>query len=149
MVKEIQLTQGRIAFVDDEDYERLIQWKWRYERYAICEVNGRVTKMHRLILDAPEGVEVDHCNNNKLDNRKANLRLATRSLNEANKPKRSGTVSHYKGVTWHSSKWRAKIKRNGETHYLGHYDSEIDAAKAYDRAAREAFGEYARLNFPD
>lgn len=107
--------------------------------------------MHRLILDAPDGVDVDHINRNKLDNRKANLRLVSRSHNMMNTDLRSTNTSGYKGVSWSqvAGKWEARIRRDERQYFLGLYPTSDDAARAYDAKARELFGDVAVLNFPD
>lgn len=92
---------------------------------------------------------VDHINGNGLDNRRANLRLASHAQNHANSQKRKGKSSPYKGVSWSRSgaKWMATIRSAGKTTYLGVFTNPIEAAKAYDRAASEIYGEFARVNF--
>ena len=106
--------------------------------------------MHREILKAPDGIYVDHINRNGLDNRKANLRLATRQQNARNTPKtRRTTHSKYTGVSLRArhGKWCATIFANGRNTHLGHFDNQLDAAKAYDKAAKKHYGEFAVLNF--
>jgi hypothetical protein len=106
----------------------------------------RIAFMHQLIMDAKN---VDHKDGNGLNNRRSNLRVATSSLNQANSRKRQGS-SQYKGVGWDKehNKWRARINYQHRRTFLGCFEDETDAAKAYDDAARELFGEFARLNFP-
>src|SRR4030066_2184242 len=113
-MKEIKLTRGKVAIVDDEDYEWINQWKWHCngQGYAErhCDIPGKRTmiKMHRLILNTPNGMETDHINHNRLDNRKSNLRVRTRSQNAINTPIRSSNTSGKKGVDWKKNvgKWR-------------------------------------------
>jgi len=153
---EIPLTQGYVALVDDADAPRVLaagSWwshKGVHRRYARGSVGGKATLMHRLVLDAPQGVGVDHINGNGLDNRRENLRFCDHSLNAANMRKRAPHSSRFKGVSWHSKagKWEAYIKREGRKTYLGCYVTEAEAARVYDAAAREYFGEFARPNFP-
>ena len=154
---------GRVAFVDDEDYELVSQYRWNvYQRsrrgqrdsgpYATTTINRRgaipqytVIRMHCLIL----GIKgVDHRNGNGLDNQRENLRAATSVQNAANQGPRAGT-SRYKGVSWarRQRKWKAQIRTDGRARGLGYFISEEDAARAYDTAAVAAWGEYARLNF--
>lgn len=154
MVKEIPLTQGKVALVDDEDYEQLMKYKW----HACNYINTFYAKrnvypkspvfMHRVIMNAQPGEQVDHINNNGLDNRKCNLRITTQSQNLMNARKRPNCTSSYKGVYWckEINQWIAKIKTKEERLNLGRFDNEIDAARAYDEAAKKLFGEYAKLN---
>lgn len=107
--------------------------------------------LHRLIIGAGSGDLVDHINRNPLDNRTANLRLATRSQNAANRGadrRRNGTTSRHKGVSFNKArgKWCAYIHVDGKTRSLGRFEAEDDAARAYNKAAVEAWGEFARLN---
>ena len=156
---EIELTQGKIAIVDEEDFERLSKYKWCTRKggntfYAIRwgpRVDGkrRVILMHREILGLKPGdPDVDHRDGNGLNNQKKNLRIATKSQNAMNQQKTRGT-SRFKGVYWHkpSKKWRARICVNGEQKQLGHFMDEEEAARAYDEKAREIFGEFAKTNF--
>lgn len=154
MVKKIPLTQGKFAIVDDCDFHWLSQIKWQFQKsgYAIGVLFGRrktlkKVYMHRLILLAPDTVEVDHKNHNGLDNRRKNLRTATRKQQNANKRKFSGT-SIYKGVNLRRDKlkWCAQIKSNGKAKYLGSFDTEEEAARVYNEYAAEEFGEFAHLN---
>lgn len=150
MSKEIPLTQGKVALVDDEDYEWLTQWKWHYSArgYAVrsCrEPKPQSVRMHRVIVGAEPSEEVDHINGDKLDNRRCNLRKCTHAENMRNMKFRDG-VSH-KGIKRHKSKWAAQITVNGKHIYLGLFNTEVEAAKAYDAAAREHFAEFAKTNF--
>jgi hypothetical protein len=157
-MKEIQLTQGRVALVDDADYEYLSQWKWkaykdRYTWYARRGIRvGFVIKtihMHRLITNAPDGLFVDHINGDGLDNRRGNLRVCTKSENGFNRGKNSNNTTGYKGVTTNKGKYRAQIRIDGKMCGLGRYTDPVEAAKAYDRAAKKHYGEFAKLNFPE
>ena len=157
----ILLTQGKVAIIDAEDYEWLSQWKWcatkdkadlYYAMRTIKRAAGRRTtvSMHREILRLNPGeIGIDHIDSNGLNNRKANLRLATPSQNNANGRSRKGR-SQYKGVSWHklAQKWRSRTKLNYKSYHLGYFVDEIEAACAYDAKAKELFGEYAKLNFP-
>ncbi len=153
-MKHIQLTQGKVALVDDVDYEELLKYKWQayhgqYTWYATSAVYGeRAIRMHRLIMDAPKDRQVDHINSNGLDNRRRNLRICTASQNQHNRKKRVKATSKYKGVTRTSArKWRAQISVLGRSVKIGSFDSEIEAARAYDLAAIELHCDFARLNF--
>ncbi len=161
-MKEIQLTQGKIAFVDDEDYEYLNQFKWcadkarrTYYAFRNMKVDGRwvVGTMHQFLIKQPKGMQIDHIDDNGLNNQKSNLRICTNQENHM-KTKIQRTAkgilksSRFKGVSSVSDgdRWRARIHYNGKENFLGRYDSEIDAAIAYNNAAKEMFGEFARLN---
>jgi hypothetical protein len=149
-MREILLTKGLVAIVDDRDYPVLRQIEWCVARrpHTIYARNKAVL-MHRFILDRPSG-DVDHINGDGLDNRRANLRVTTRRLNNANAFHRSGGTSRFKGVSWDARRmhWQAGICPAGKRISLGRFAAEIEAAVAYDEAAREAFGAFARLNFP-
>jgi hypothetical protein len=156
-VRQIPLSQGKVALVSEEDYERVSEHIWSYtlqhgKEYGISNSVGlpRLTYLHRFILGlGPGDSEVDHINGNGLDCRRENMRLATRSQNMVNRDRPPNTTSQYRGVTWliKNRKWMAQIKANGKRRYLGSFTDEEDAARAYDEAAREAFGDFARLNF--
>jgi len=149
----IPLSHGLHAIVDAADYEWLSQYKWFLwgAGYAARRVPGGVLLMHREITQAPPGRDVDHINGNRLDNRRSNLRICTRAENLRNTPKRQGCLSLYKGVSSnHRHKnWFAQIWFEGDNIRLGTFDDETEAARAYDRAALELFGEFAWLNFPE
>jgi hypothetical protein len=143
------------AIVDDDDFEWINQWTW----FALTRNDGRLVagtqskrknlRMHRLICDASPGEHIDHKNQDTLDNRRCNLRKCTRSQNEMNKSKPKGCKSPYKGVSISSDGIYARIGIDGKRIYLGRFSTELDAARAYDHAARLHFGEFARLNFPE
>lgn len=157
---EIPVSKNNIAYVDDEDYEKLSKYKWSYhgDGYAArgYHSEGRliIVKMHQEIIGKPQkGYEIDHFNGNKLDNRKCNLRVVTHQQNTFNSKKRKAPISgenpsKYKGVTWRNDrkKWRSSITHNGCKYYLGLYEIEEEAALAYNKAAVNYYGEYARLN---
>jgi len=157
MPRRIPLTQGKFAIVDAADYAWLNQWKWYYHKlgYAVRSVWEEHKKgllyMHRVILNAPPDMQTDHRNMEGLDNRRCNLRLCTSSQNKMNKRKRAGCSSRYKGVCWfpRDHKWKGYIEVNGRTRNLGYFDDELDAARAYDVAARQHFREFARLNLAE
>jgi len=153
MTKEILLTQGKVAIVDDEDYELVSQWTWSANHskkrwYAIRKQLPR--HMHTLIMGSPKGLDVDHKDRNGLNNVRSNLRLATRSQNMMNHGKQSNNVSGYKGVIWDKEreKWRAQTKTNGKFIVIGRYKTAEEAARAYDKFVRTIFGDFAWINFP-
>lgn len=147
---EIALTQGKVAVIDDADYEIIKKYSWNCGKagYVVTEKNGKSIYMHRLLLSAPNNFEVDHVDGDKLNNRRSNLRICTRQQNERNKPKTHGLTSRYKGVSWITKrhKWCAQIHINRRPIFLGYYDGEEDAAIAYNLAAEKLYGEFARLN---
>jgi len=157
---KIKLTQNKVALADESDLPILSKYRWCahfpgwgwYASTTLWKRNGQTKKttMHRLLMGFPEGMEIDHINGNGLDNRRQNLRIATRSENGANKPKyHRGGYSKYKGVTKANSNtrpWAAWIKEGGESIHLGHFLTEEQAALAYNEAALEYFGEFAYLN---
>ncbi len=160
--RRIPLTQGKYAIVDPEDFERLNKHKWYavnmkhtfYAQRGISMSDKRVLiMMHREILKVPDGMFVDHINHNGLDNRKANLRPATRAENSRNRRKfrKRKCYSRFKGVCWHKNKekWLAQIWFNRKAMYIGYFNDEIQAAKAYDKAAKKYHVEFAVLNFGD
>lgn len=148
---EIPLTKGFVALIDDEDYDLVSQKKWCVmvtktgRQYAYRTEFRTALYMHTFITGFKY---VDHINHNGLDNRRENLRESNPSLNHANIPKRSGT-SQYKGVYLEgcSKRWIAKIRQHNKSFFLGRFDSELEAAKAYDTEALKRFGEHALINF--
>jgi hypothetical protein len=157
--RKIPLTQGKFAIVDPEDYEELSKYKWYaakmgrtfYAARTIRITNGkhRLIIMHRQVLKDSEGLFVDHINHNGLDNRKCNLRICTIQQNVWNMRKQRGNcASQYKGVTWRKDigKWQARVICGGKVFSCGHFNDEKAAAAAYDKKAKELFGEFAALN---
>jgi hypothetical protein len=157
MTKEIPLTKGRVALIDDEDYERVSQYKWSFDNngYAVRKSGGsknpKKVMLHRFILDAPTGFDVDHANHDSLDNTRVNLRICNRSQNNANRISLPGSSSQYKGVSWNTERqyWKVFHAAYGVRRSLGSFHDEVEAAIAYDDAAYAAFGNFARLNFPE
>lgn len=165
-MRQIKLSQHRkiknytlqlVALVDDLDFEKLNQYKWYalnckgifYARTAIpFEGKQKILIMHRLILDAPKDMMVDHRDGNGLNNQRSNIRLCTRGQNKMNQNTRSGS-SQFKGVTWNkrAKKWRAFITVDSKLMYLGSFKSEVAAAKKYDIKAKDLHGDFANLNF--
>lgn len=162
-MKFIPLTGEAVAIVDDEDHQDLSEFRWILQKatsgllYAgrfdpgggkTRKMPQRFIAMHRAILKAGPSEAVDHKNGDGLDNRRVNLRLCTLSQNQRNRRKITGS-SQYKGVCWNRNckKWQAQIKiASGKSMYLGIFENELDAARAYDSAALEHFGEFAATN---
>lgn len=149
---EVPLSRGMVAIVDDDDFERVSRLRWYahwsgrrwYARHERRESGTRVRLyMHRLLAS---GAEVDHWDGDGLNNRRANLRPATRSQNLANISQRADSQQPYKGIFMRpSGRWGVRVQ--GKT--VGTFDSPDLAARAYDSAARRVFGAFARLNFPE
>ena len=158
-MKEIKLGRSElVTLVDDEDFERVNQYGWwvsryRHTNYARGYINSKYIRLHRFLLNPDKGLQVDHANGNGLDNRRCNLRICTNAQNQHNiqtstsyggKP----TYSKFKGVTWDKKnrKWRAQGMINYKQYHLGRFKIEIEAAKAYNKFAKNNFGEFASLN---
>ena len=155
MTKHIVLLRGQRALVDDEDYERLSQWRWRLGANGyVCrgerksKDNYRTILLAREVLKAPPGKVVDHINHDILDNRRSNLRICTYIQNQGNKALSKIGSSCFKGVSYHkdSKKWRSYIFYSYKHYHLGLFSTEIEAAQAYNAAAKVIFGEFALLN---
>jgi len=150
----IPLTQGMTALVDPENVEWLSRWNWHSATMEPSNCASRISMgkailMHRVIMDAPDGMYVDHKNHNRIDNRRENLRVCTPSQNQYNRAGLNKT-SKYKGVFWHKKdkRWRSAISKNKKRYYLGSFKKEEDAAKAYDKASRKMHREFGFTNFP-
>ena len=121
--------------------------------YVLGYIEGKQVRLHRLITNAKKGEVVDHINGNPLDNRRENLRITTQEFNTKNATKKNSATSKYKGVFRHKRKgyirWKAQIQVNKHKRGLGYFLDEEAAAKAYDIAAKELFGQFAKLNFPE
>lgn len=152
------LISGFVVLVDDEDVALVNKYRWSVyrDKYPIIlhrsgpHSNRLVIQLPRLLMDAPKGMEVDHINGDRLDNRRSNLRVCSHAENMRNRKRRVDNRSGYKGVYWDParSSWRAEIRHNKRVYWLGRFDSVKDAARAYDEAAERLHGEFACLNFP-
>lgn len=157
MTMQVQISDGTFVLVDDEDYEYLMQWKWSAHSskhgYAMRgeHIGNRKYEyflMHRVLIEAKKGECVDHINGDTRDNRKENLRIATKQQNSMNVGLRSNNTSGYKGVTFDNrrNKWVAAIKKDYKSKFLGYFENKDDAAMAYNEAALKFHGEFANLN---
>lgn len=155
-IARVHMAHGHEAIVDIQDVDVIATHHWysskgRKTRYAYSDVGKRPNRkhvaMHRLIVDAPSGLVVDHINGNGLDNRRDNLRICTVRQNLMNEPPRKGA---YKGVSRcaTTNRWVAQIKSNRSVIFIGRFDTPEEAARAYDERAFEMHGEFAFLNFP-
>lgn len=159
-MKKILLSQGRKALIDDDDFDFLSQWKWLFltgrdkkTGYAARHKDDSRTGwllMHRVITKAPKGKFVDHINQDKLDNRKSNLRICTNAQNMMNRGLQSNSSSGFRGVSWNKQHngWKAYIKRKERQIYIGLYRTKEEAAKAYNQKAKEMFGEFYYAKTP-
>ena len=160
-MKEIQLTQGKVALVDDEDFERVNQFKWYAQRgdstfYAARTIliNGKCTTqlLHQFILgDSLSKSDIDHKDRNGLNNWRFNLRPCSSQENAMNRGSKRNSSSKHKGVYWDkpTGKWRAQITIGGRRIHLGLFKAEDDAGRAYDKMAIMYHGDFKRLNFPE
>lgn len=147
MAKEIKLTQGKVAIVDDKDYEYLSQfkWHWKSNNYAARESSRKTIFMHREIMKPQDGMLIDHIDGNGLNNQRNNLRICNKSQNGMNRQNNTGR--QFKGVYPVGKKFVARIQVDGENKYIGTYETQDEAARAYDRAAIDLFGRFAKTNF--
>jgi len=162
MVKEIPVTRGMVALVDDEDYERLASVKWHavsagspgkfYARRTVGPKGAKKTlSMHQVIAQTQKGMHTDHINNNGLDNRRSNLRVCTPSQNHMNKKAQSNSKTGCPGVCFQKreQKYRARIKVGGVEKHIGLYADLDDAKSAYRAEALKWFGEFAHTSLRD
>ncbi len=148
----IPLTQGKFAIVDDSDYEWLMQWKWTFNCGYAVRVYRKYPKqfkvrMHRLIAGTPEGMETDHINRNKLDNRRSNLRVCSSQINRMNRNVQANSTTGFKGVSFikRENKFVAYIGSRKTRKYIGRFDNPIDAHTAFVEAEKRKFTELCSL----
>ncbi len=156
--RKIDLGLNRFTLVEPLDYYRIRHFKWFVQGngsnlYAARseltkDLCSKIIYLHRQLMSPPAGLVVDHHNCDSLDNRRANLRVVTQAVNMRNRRKRKNTSSRYIGVHFDKqrNKWSVHIRYNGKKLWLGRFDDEIAAARAYDAAAKKYFGGYARIN---
>lgn len=151
-MKIIKLTQNKETMVDDGDFEWLSKYDWRYNygsyggEYAVTAINQKTVRIHRLIMNAQAGQEMDHINGNGLDNRRENLRFCSRTENNRNRGRQKLAASGYKGVSKRKNRWKAWITLDSKQIHIGMYSMKEEAARAYNKAAKEYHGEFARFN---
>lgn len=153
-MKRIALGNGGFTTVDDHDFTELNRYSWSRDTTGYAQRRGemgdpvKTIRMHRQIMGHPRGTEVDHVDGDKLNNCRANLRLATRSQNMANGKRRSTNTSGYIGVHPCGKRWFARVRKDYAVIHLGVFDTPEEAARARDAGAIKHHGGYARLNFP-
>lgn len=156
-MKEIKLSQGKTSLVDDEDFEKFNIFNWNahkkgnsyYAKRGVrIKLKHKTLLLHREILDAPDGFDVDHIDGNGLNNQKSNLRICTRKQNLWNSSPHKDNANGAKGVSWHKQdkKWRVRIMKDGINYELGLFDSIKEAKNAYNIAAKKYHGSFSRLN---
>lgn len=160
-MRTVDLTQGKVALVDDEDFALVAGVKWyanknkrtwyarRFAYFGDGKQGRTIVKMHRLIIGAKPGDIVDHINGDGLDNRRSNLRICDSSQNACNRLRRPNVSGPYRGVWMAHGRWVARIRVHGKAIWLGAFDSALEAALTYDVTASSLHGEFARLNFSE
>lgn len=152
-MKEIKIFNSKnVAFIDDDDYKNVSQYRWSMSADGYAKTNVMINKkwtticMHRIILKTK--IILDHVDGNPLNNQKYNLRECTRGENSRNQKTRCNNTSGYKGVSWNDEKgkWVSRIHFNYKSHYIGSFNCKHEAARTYNKKALELFGEFARLN---
>ena len=153
-MKRIKLTQGKYALVDDADFEWLSSFKWyplgRLKKYVYKHShgrNGKIILLHRLIMDCPQGKEVDHKDNNGFNNQRKNLRICTSSENQCNRGKTKSNTSGSVGIRWHKSdkKWEAFIGKDKKWIHLGNFKTKEEAVRARKKAEIKYHGKFRRI----
>jgi len=161
-MKNIPLSQGKFALVDDEDFEQLNKHKWFATKnhsgiwYARRNTNRTIGKrkiilMHRKIMNCSSDMKIDHANHDGLDNRRCNIRICTNSQNRKNSGLQKNNSSGLIGVSWHKrcKKWMARIQKDKRDIHIGYFNNKVEAGHMVDQFSICLFGEFAVLNFPD
>ncbi len=149
----ISISPNYTCLIDEDDFNLVSRFKWFADRhgsitYAKTISNGISTRMHRLVMKARKGKQVDHINGDGLDNRKSNLKISNQRANAQNSARSTG-ISGYRGVFIAGEKmWRARISNKKKMHHLGYFVTPLEAALAYDKAADEIYGPFGFRNFP-
>jgi len=147
---DLKLKSGHHILIDDEDFERVSQYRWGMYpscRYVTATINGKTTSIHRFVMNAEQGQYVDHINGDRLDNRKSNLRFCSHRANTQNRKLNKNSTTGIKGVCkLKNGRYRAKIGNNGDRLNLGVWETERDATIAYNVGAKLLYGEFANLN---
>ena len=147
----VPLTRGLFTRIDAIDLDRIRHYSWHRgsarnggRTYARTRIKRKITEMHRLLMDPPAGLEVDHINRNILDNRRCNLRICTHAQNAANRHGWTPHTSRHRGISWDKNRerWVAQIYQNGKTIWYHSFSTEEEAHQAYEAKAREVFGEF-------
>jgi hypothetical protein len=148
-MKTIELTRGKVAYCDEEDYEFVSKQKWCYlanaTGYAVTRFNGKVITMHKYLLNPPKGMDVDHLNGNGLDNRRSNIRICTRMQNRWNIEKLPTNTSGFKGVYWRKDRKRyeAFAYKNNKRYSGGYFKDIEDAHQAQIKLSIKLHGEFS------
>lgn len=139
------------ATVSDEYWHECMLYRWyKAHNYCMSSINGKITNIQRFIMKPPEDKIIDHIDNNRLNNVKENLRIVDHTVNNHNRVKKANATSQYFGVSRFGDKWRSEIRKNNIKYNIGKFDTELEAAKAYNQKAKELYGDQAKINiFPE
>jgi len=155
MTKEITLTQGQVALIDDWNLERVSQYKWWAQKdrrtgmfYAVTKLGRQTVFLHNIIMNPPPDMEVDHIDHDRLNCHEDNMRVVSHANNMKNRILDRDNKSGFKGVSIFQKWYKAEIRSDGKHYYLGIFNTAEEAAHVYDDKARELHGEFATLNFP-
>lgn len=135
-------SSDRRVFVDDADYDEISKYRWYIHPrgYALAQIDGKTVLMHRLIMQPPEDMQIDHIDRDKTNNQRINLRIVTKSVNAQNIAPKSNNTSGFVGVARNGKYWQAAVYQNGKRHFAGNFKDAISAAIAYNNKAKELYG---------